>query len=128
MQVSKKRIVDGVIKFVDDSLIPQIYDGQVRFVLSMIKDTMKKKPNMIDTFLDNSIISSSISENDGMYEIGHFVDTMRGILEECESYPITIPKVPLLSPDEKIVRINANDFEKLVNAIWSDESVTSADD
>lgn len=124
MQVSKKRIVDGVAKFIDDTLIPQIYDGQTRFVLSMIKDTMKKRPDMVDTFLDNPIISSSIIEDDGMYEVGHFVDTMRGILEDCECYPITIPKVPLLSPESKNIKINASDFESLVNFIRGEEVTT----
>lgn len=125
MQVSKKRIIDGVSKFISDTLIPEINDGQTRFVLSMIKDTMKKRPDMIDSFLDNPIISSSIIEDEGMYEVGHFVDTMRNILEDCECYPITIPKIPLLSPMEKVIKIKAGDFEKLVNAIWIDEEETS---
>ena len=126
MQVSKRRIVDGVARFIDDTLIPQIYDGQTRFVLSMIKDTMKKRPDMVDTFLDNPIIATSIIEDEGMYEIGRFVDTMRGILEDCECYPITIPKVPLLSPDSKIIKISASDFESLVNYIRADEPVTES--
>ena len=126
MQVTKKRITEGVVKFLDDTLIPEINDGQTRFVLSMIKDTMKKKPDMVDNFLDNPIISSSISEDDGLYEVGHFVDTMRSILEECEYYPLTIPEVPLFSPQKKVVKINASDFESLVNAIRNEEPVTSA--
>ena len=126
MQVSKKRIVDGVARFIDDTLIPQIYDGQTRFVLSMIKDTMKKRPDMVDAFLDNPIISSLIIEDDGMYEVGHFVDTMRGILEDCECYPITIPKVPLMSPEAKIIKINASDFESLINFIRGEEPVSSS--
>lgn len=126
MQVTKKRITEGVVKFLDDTLIPEINDGQTRFVLSMIKDTMKKKPDMVDSFLDNPIISSSITEDEGLYEVGHFVDTMRSILEECEYYPITIPEVPLFSPQKKVVKINASDFESLVNAIRNEDSVTSA--
>lgn len=126
MQVTKKRITEGVVKFLDDTLIPEINDGQTRFVLSMIKDTMKKKPDMVDSFLDNPIISSSITEDEGLYEVGHFVDTMRSILEECEYYPLTIPEVPLFSPQKKVVKINASDFESLVNAIRNEDSVTSA--
>lgn len=121
MQVTKKHIVNGVTKFIENTLIPEVYNGQARFVLSMMKDTIKKKPDTVDAFLDNPIISSSITESDGMYEIGHFVDTMRGILEDCECYPITIPGVPLFSPDEKVIKITASDFEKLVNDIRTEE-------
>ena len=122
MQVTKRHIVEGVVDFIENTLIPETYDGQLRFVLSMMKDTIKKKPELVDTFLENPVISSSITEEDGMYEIGHFVDTMRVILEECECYPITVPEVPLFSPQKKVVKITASDFESLINNIRGEES------
>jgi len=130
MQVTKRHIVDGVVRFINDTLIPETYDGQLRFVLSMMKDTIRKKPETVDAFLDNPVISSSITEDDGVYEIGHFVDTMRGILEDCECYPITVPEVPLFSPQRKVVKITASDFESLINDIRGEEPVadTEADD
>jgi len=126
MQVTKRHIVDGVVKFIDDTLIPETYDGQLRFVLSMMKDTIKKRPEIVDTFLENPVISSSIIEEDEMYEIGHFVNTMRNILEECECYPITVPEVPLFSPQKKTVKITASDFETLVNDIRGEEPVSES--
>jgi len=128
MQVTKKHIIDGVTKFINDTLIPETYDGQLRFVLSMMKDTIKKKPETVDAFLSNPVIASSITEDDGMYEIGHFVDTMRAILEECECYPITVPEVPLFSPQKKMVKITASDFETLINDIRGEEPVTVSDE
>lgn len=127
MQVTKKHIVNGVVKFIDDTLIPEIYDGQARFVLSMVKDTIKKKPETVDAFLDNPVIATSIEDHDGVYEVGHFVDTMRKILEDCECYPITIPEVPLFSPEPKIVKISASDFEALVNDIRTSDSYQITD-
>lgn len=124
MQVTKRHIIDGVTKFINDTLIPETYDGQLRFVLSMMKDTIRKKPETVDAFLENPVISSSITEDDGMYEIGHFVDTMRSILEECECYPITVPEVPLFSPQRKVMKITASDFETLVNDIKGEEPVS----
>ena len=122
MQVTKRHIVEGVTKFIEDTLIPETYDGQTRFVLSMMKDTIKKKPETVDTFLNNPVIASSIEEDDGVYEIGHFVDTMRNILEDCECYPITVPEVPLFSPTTKTVKVTASDFEKLINDIRTSDA------
>ena len=122
MQVTKRHIVEGVTRFIDDTLIPETYDGQLRFVLSMMKDTIKKKPEIVDAFLHNPVIASSIQEDDGMYEVSHFVDTMRNILEDCESYPIAVPEVPLFSPYPKTIKISASDFEKLVNDIRTSDS------
>ena len=122
MQVTKKHIIEGVTRFIDDTLIPQTYDGQLRFVLSMMKDTIRKKTETVDAFLRNPVIAASIEEDDGMYEIGHFVETMRNILEDCECYPITVPEVPLFSPTTKTVKITASDFEKLINDIRINDS------
>ena len=133
MQVTKRHIVEGVTKFIDDTLIPETYDGQLRFVLSMMKDTIKKKPETVDAFLHNPVIASSIEEDDGMYEIGHFVDTMRNILEDCECYPVTVPEVPLFSPTTKTIKISASYFQKLVNDIrtigsYAEPETTSDED
>ena len=128
MQVTKKHIIDGVARFISDTLIPETYDGQLRFVLSMMKDTIRKKPETVDTFLNNPVIASSITEDDGMYEIGHFVDIMRTILDECECYPITVPEVPLFSPQKKTVKITASDFETLINDIRGEEPVSESDE
>ena len=128
MQVTKKHIVNGVVRFIDDTLIPEIYDGHAKFVLSMMKDTIEKKPETVDVFLSNPVIASSIEEDDGVYEICHFVDTMRKILEECECYPITIPEVPLFSPQPKVVKITASDFEKLINNIRMGDSYVGPED
>ena len=121
MKVTKKQITDGIIKFINDTLIPDNHDGQLKAVLYMMKDTIRKKPDTVDAFLDNPVISSSIIQEDEMYEIGHFVDTMKAILEDCEYYPITVPEVPLLSPVKKIVKISLSDFDSLVNFIKGEE-------
>lgn len=121
MRVTKKQITDGLVKFISETLIPDSHDGQLKFVLSMMKDTIRKKPDTVDYFLDNPVISSSIIQDDDMYEIGHFADTMRDILEECEYYPITVPEIPLLSPTRKVVKITESDFESLVSAIKGEE-------
>lgn len=124
MRVTKKQITDGLIKFIGETLIPDSHDGQLKFVLSMMKDTIRKKPDTVDYFLDNPVISSSITQDDDMYEIGHFTDTMRDILEDCEYYPIAVPEIPLLSPARKVLKITESDFESLVSAIRGEETAT----
>jgi len=113
MEVSKKQIIDGTIRFIDGVLIPQCKDKQTAFVLSMSKD-MIRKGSLVDTFLDNPLISSVITEENGMYELSSFVDSMRGILDDID-YPITLPSIPLLAPDETRMILTSQDFERLVS-------------
>lgn len=116
MEVSKKQITDGLIRFIDGVLMPQCKDKQTSLILSMSKDMLKKKGDLIDSFLDNSLISSVIIEDDGMYEISHFIDSMKNVLTE-NNYPITLPTIPLLAPDSTTLHLTANNFDQLVNYI-----------
>lgn len=115
MNVTKKQITDGLVKFIDN-MIPQCKDKQTSLILLMSKDMLKKKSDMIDIFLDNPLVASAITEEDGMYNITYFVDSMRGILDDMD-YPVVLPSIPLLAPDEVKFNVTAGDFERLISYI-----------
>ena len=115
MNVTKKQITDGLVKFIDN-MIPQCKDKQTSLILLMSKDMLKKKSDMIDIFLDNPLVASAITEEDGMYNITYFVDSMRGILDDMD-YPVVLPSIPLLAPDEVKFNVTAEDFERLISYI-----------
>lgn len=113
---TKKEINEGLYKFLENDLIPNIEDKQVKFILSMVKNGIKNNSDMIDSFLNNSMVASMITESNGEYNINKFANCMKTILEDSY-YPIEIPKVPLLSPEEKCIKITANDIDSLMNYI-----------
>lgn len=115
MNVTKKQITDGLVKFIDN-MIPQCKDKQTSLILLMSKDMLKKKSDMIDIFLDNPLVASAITEEDGMYNITYFVDSMRGILDDMD-HPVVLPSIPLLAPDEVKFNVTAGDFERLISYI-----------
>ena len=115
MNVTKKQITDGLVKFIDN-MIPQCKDKQTSLILLMSKDMLKKKSDMIDIFLDNPLVASAITEEDGMYNITYFVDSLRGILDDMD-YPVVLPSIPLLAPDEVKFNVTAGDFERLISYI-----------
>lgn len=118
--VSRKVIVNAISKFITTDLIQGIDDMQVKFALSLIKQNLMDNPNVIDNVFENPFISSVVHGENGMYDIDDFVIMLKKVLSEYESYPITIPKIPLILPTEKTIRIENSDIDKILSYINSE--------
>ena len=121
MMISKKRLVNGIIKFIELDLIPQIGDRNTKFVLAMAKDSLKENNDLADAFLESPMVSTLVTEEDGEYDLGHLSTILKSVLSEYQSFPVTIPKIPLFSPTEKILKITAEDVDKLMSYIVQPE-------
>lgn len=120
MLVTKEQLIDGVIKFINTDLIPQVGDRNTKFVLAMAKDSLKEDSDLADDFLQSPMVASLIKESNGEYDISHFSSILKNVLTEYNSFPVTIPKIPLFSPTEKVLKITAEDVDKLLKYISSD--------
>lgn len=121
--VSKKQMAEAIAKFINNDLIQGIEDKQLKFVLCLTKQSLMDNPDVIDRFLDNPMIVSVIYEEDGMYDIKDFVTMIKKVLDEYSSYPISVPKVPLLLSHEKNIRINSADIDKIVSYLHEEETI-----
>lgn len=120
MLVTKEQLIDGVIKFINTDLIPQVGDRNTKFVLAMAKDSLKEDSDLADDFLQSPMVASLIKKSNGEYDISHFSSILKNVLTEYNSFPVTIPKIPLFSPTEKVLKITAEDVDKLLKYISSD--------
>lgn len=121
MMISKEKLVNGIAKFIESDLIPQIGDRNTKFVLAMAKDSLKEDEDILDAFFESPMVSSLVMEQDDMYDIGHLSSILKNVLSEYQSFPVTIPKIPLFSPTEKVLKITAEDVDKLMKYIQSEE-------
>ena len=117
MTVNKKQLVTGVVKFIENDLIPNIGDRNMKFVLAMAKDSLKENCDLADSFLRSPMVSSLVNEEDGDYDLTHLSSIMKSVLSEYQSFPVTIPKIPLFSPTEKTLKISVDDVDKLMKYI-----------
>lgn len=69
----------------------------------------------LTVFFDNPMIESVIHEENGMYDIKDFTSMLKKVINEYGAYSVTIPRVPLLLPNEKIIKINSSDIDKIIN-------------
>lgn len=114
MTVTKKQIVNGLVKFIEEDLMADIGDRNTKFVLAMAKDSLKENPAFVDIFLQSPMVSSLIVEQDGEYDLTHFSSILESVLSEYQSLPVTIPKIPLFAPTEKTVKVTGEDIDKLM--------------
>ena len=119
--VNKKQIASGVAKFVQNDLIPDIDHEQLKFVLTIAKKSMRENPNMLDSFLDNSMIATVMKKDGDMYDIEGFANAMRNTIAESAEYPITIPRIPLLMNESQTVNITSADIDKIYSYIIGEE-------
>lgn len=119
--VSKKQLVNGIAKFIESDLIPQIGDRNTKFVLAMAKDSLRENNDLADDFLHSPMVSSLVMEENGEYDLSHFSCILKKVLSEYQSFPVTIPKIPLFSPTEKVLKITAEDVDKLMRYINMEE-------
>lgn len=124
MLVTKKQLVNGLIKFIETELVPNVSDRNKKFVLAMAKDSLKENNNLIDVFLESPMVATLVPSSDDEYDVEQFSTILKGLLEEYQTFPITIPKIPLFSPMEKTIRISAEDVDKLMNYIKTEEAVS----
>ena len=129
MEVTKKQIADGVSAFIDNCLMPSASDGQMKLVLNMARDSIRKG-DALETFLNNPMIENVITEENDKYDVTRFVQVMKEVFEESDYYPITIPSIPVISPQERILKITEPHFDKLVHYIMPEtlSAIAAMDD
>lgn len=117
MKVTKDNLVKGLIKFINDDLIPQVGDRNKKFVLAMAKDSLRQNENLIDEFMQNPMVSTLVVKDGDEYDVTLLLTILKNTLTEYESLSVAIPRIPIFSPTEKLLKITVEDIEKLIKYI-----------
>lgn len=111
--VTKKQMVDCVVKFMANDLMPRIEDKRLKFSLCLAKRALLENESVMDGFLNSPMVSSVMKEQGGEFDADTFLKILKNVLGESGSYRIAVPKIPLFSPKESELVITAEDVDKL---------------
>lgn len=111
---TKKELAEGIVKFINNDLIPNTESERSKFVLCVCKKALYENPDMLDAFFDNPIVSSISKGDEDMYDISILAKAMKSVLSEYESYPIVIPQIPMFAPEKNVIRVTAADIDKMI--------------
>lgn len=115
MRVTKSQIVHGAADYMREEILPKMGDNRaMQILLSIAANAALANPKTVDAVLDNSIIRALLEDDgSGTYELGSIAGAMRAAIEQYGSFPVHIPAVPLLSPNEITLNLGAGDVDAM---------------
>ena len=112
--VTKKELLTGVIRYVKNEVIPHVSDRSLKMVLSAVLYAVDAKPDILDPFLNNAIVSAILqSENGLMYDTTVIFDVLGNLAKEYGGIPIVIPPVKFITTTETMLTFKEGDIEEL---------------
>jgi len=115
--VTKEQIIDGLAKYLDAEVMNKINDKSFKIVLTMALVSMKKNPKILDDLLHNEILSQVVNEQNGQYDLDNLFSVLQEVITKYGDFPLTIPPVKFISPNEKVLRFSMDDVSKLKSYI-----------
>lgn len=112
MRVTKSQIVNGITAYIRDDVLPKMEDDRaLQIVFSVAVNAVRANDKLIDRLFDNELVKALVDDDgSGRYEIGGLVDWIKSSIEEYGSFPIAIPPIPLISPREISIKLDASDI------------------
>lgn len=112
--VTKKELLTGVIRYAKNEVIPHVSDRSLKMVLSAVLYAVDAKPDILDPFLNNAIVSAILqSENGLMYDTTVIFDVLDNLVKEYGGIPIVIPPVKFITATETMLTFKEGDIEEL---------------
>lgn len=121
MRVSRTQIVKGVSDYIQSDIMPKMAeDRAVQIILSIAVNAVAANNRLVDSIFANDIVRSMLDDDGGgTYDIAGVADAMQSAIDQYGSFPVTIPAIPLVSPHEITLRLNADDIEAMKRKIES---------
>ena len=123
--VTKKKLLTAIIKFVKNEVIPHISEKPLKMVLSAAIYTVDSKPDIIDPFLSNPIVSAILQGENGMYDVDTTISILKKLVNEYGGIPVTIPPIKFVTGAETTLTFYEADISRLKNYITGSEQEES---
>ena len=115
MRVSRTQIVKGVSDYIQSDILPKMADDRaVQIIMSIAVNAVTANNKLVDSIFANDIVRSMLDDDGtGTYEINGVADAMTAAVQKYGSFPVKIPAIPLISPREITLTLNAADVEAM---------------
>ena len=115
MRVSKAQIVHGITDYIQCEILPKMADDKaVQIITSIAVNAALANNKLVDAALNNEMVRAILEDDgSGMYEIGGIADAMRAAISQYGSFPVRVPAIPLVSPHEITLKLDAADVDAM---------------
>lgn len=121
MRVSRNQIADGITNYIKNDILPKMEnDKAVQIIGTIAINAAAANGRLVDAVFSNDIIRALLDDDgSGTYDITGLADSMRDAIAQYGSFPVKIPAVPLLSPREITLKLDAEDIDEMRRRIES---------
>ena len=118
MRVEKQKIVNGIVSYIDNEVVPKIAnDKATQIIISVGANTLRGNPAVVDKVFNNGIVSAVIKhevvDDKDTYELDGLFSLVKDSVAKYGYFPITLPAIPFVSPTEKELKFSSEDIEML---------------
>ena len=121
MRVTKNQIVNGLVAYIQQEIMPKMDDDRaLKILFSIGVNAVKANDKLIDKYLSNDIVRALIDDDgSGNYDIERLMDWIRTSVEEYGAFPVIVPPIPLVSPREITLKLGPSDIVAIQRQIES---------
>lgn len=119
MRVSKGQILRGLSEYIQGEILPQMSeDKAVQIIMSVAVNAALANNRLVDAALENGVVKTLLDDDgSGTYEIDAVAQAMRQAIERYGGFPVRVPAIPLISPREITLRLDAMDVDAMKRRI-----------
>ena len=119
MRVTKNQIVNGLVSYIQQEIMPKMDDDRaLKILFSIGVNAIKANDKLIDKCLKNDIVRALIDDDgSGNYDVERLMEWIRMSVEEYGAFPVIVPPIPLVSPREITLRLGPSDIVAIQRAI-----------
>lgn len=114
--VSKEQIKTGLIKFLEEEVIPVVEDKNLQIILALGSEVVKANDSFLDNILKNQMITALFPYSEGKWDTKGF-KLLKDTLSKYGGLTVTVPAISFISPEEKQLKFNVKDIEKIESLI-----------
>lgn len=111
MRVTKSQIVHGVTDYIQNEILPQLGGSRsIQIIVSIGANALAANPRLLDAIFGNQLVQALLNDDgSGTYDLSGLVDAVEKSIREFGSFPLKVPAIPLISPNEFTLSLTADD-------------------
>ena len=115
MRVTKSQIVRGVGDYVRGEILPKMGNNKaVQIIMTVAVNAALANNKTVDAVLENSFIKALMKDDGtGTYDVAAITDAIKPAIDQFGCFPVKIPAIPFLSPEEITLSLSAQDVDAI---------------
>lgn len=115
---TKDKLIAGLAEYIDRELIAKIDDRPLRIMIATAVATIRKNPAAADMILSHPVVAAMLAQDaDGNIDARIFTQALKSALDRHGNLTISVPPIPMLSPQGITITMDAGDVAKIEDYI-----------